>query len=67
MAQDDKITSVRWSPAGDRLAVAGDASAGLVDLDPNHAIARICASTDWIGPDQWRTRVSPDLPYTKIC
>jgi WD40 repeat protein len=67
VAQDDRIATVRWSPDGSRLAVAGDASAGLIDLDPAHAIARVCASADWIGPDQWRTRVSPELPYTRIC
>jgi WD40 repeat protein len=65
--QDNEAEFVRWSPDGRLLAVAGERSIGLIDLDPERAIARICAATTWIGPQQWRTRVSPELPYADVC
>jgi WD40 repeat protein len=67
VAQADTVEWVRWSPDGAGLAVAGDHSVGLLDLGPQHAIARICANSVWVDQDQWRSRVSPELPYASVC
>jgi hypothetical protein len=62
VTQDDRITRVRWSPDGSRLAVAGKQTVGLLDLQTDRVIARICASTTWVTQEEWRTRVSPSCP-----
>jgi WD40 repeat protein len=67
LAQDEAVDWVRWSPNGAQLAVAGSHSVGLLDLDPQHAVARICAASVWLDQVQWRTRVSPELPYANVC
>jgi dipeptidyl aminopeptidase/acylaminoacyl peptidase len=67
VTQDDTVSLVRWNPNGSQLAVAGVRNVGLLDLDPDRAIARICAASAWIDPNQWRTRVSPELPYANVC
>jgi WD40 repeat protein len=64
--QDAPVNQVSWNPRLAQLAVASPHSVGLIDLNPAHAIARICSATDWISRDEWRTRMS-DLPYVDVC
>jgi len=59
------VRSVAFSPDGHTLATSSnDSTVRLWDLDVDHAIRRICATTaNNLTPAAWRQYVSPDLPY----
>jgi WD domain, G-beta repeat len=63
------VFSVAFSPDGHMLATgSADRTARLWDLDVDHAIRRICATTaNNLTPAAWRKYVSPDLPYRPSC
>ncbi|MBB5896048.1 hypothetical protein ACFFS4_24945 [Kutzneria kofuensis] len=58
---------IAYSPDGAYLAVTDDADAvRLLDLDVDHAVQRICGTTDTPTTDQW-IRYLPTLPYDPPC
>ena len=63
------VDSVVFSPNGRTLAAGSgyDGTIRLWDLDVDHAIDRICATTsDNLTPKQW-TRYISQLPYDPPC
>ena len=60
---------VAFSPDGHTLAAGSDddGKIWLWNLDVDHAIDRICATTsDNLTPEQW-ARYIPELPYDPPC
>ncbi|MFC0541480.1 nSTAND1 domain-containing NTPase [Kutzneria chonburiensis] len=56
-----------YSPGGQYLAVSDDAdTVRLLDLDVQHAVSRICGTTDSVTEGQW-WRYLPTLPYDPPC
>ncbi|HEY0499674.1 MAG TPA: helix-turn-helix domain-containing protein [Kutzneria sp.] len=56
-----------YSPDGRYLAVSDDANAvRLLDLDVEHAVSRICGTTDPVKEAQW-WRYLPTLAYDQPC
>jgi WD40 repeat protein/energy-coupling factor transporter ATP-binding protein EcfA2 len=64
----DTAYSLAFSPSGQFLATAsGDNAVRLWDLDPEHAAARICATTRGVlTPEEWQQHL-PRLPYDEPC
>ena len=61
------VGSVAFSPDGHTLAAVGIGTIRLWDLDVDHAIDRICATTsNNLTPEQW-ARYIPELPYDPPC
>jgi WD domain, G-beta repeat len=65
----DIVDSVAFSSDGHTLAAGSvDATVRLWDLDVDHVIRRICATTaNNLTPAAWRQYVSTDLPYQPPC
>ena len=61
------VNSVAFSPDGHTLAAADGGTIRLWDLDVDHAIDRICATTsNNLTPEQWAGYI-PELPYDPPC
>ncbi|MFI7401659.1 hypothetical protein ACIBW9_14500 [Streptomyces sp. NPDC049541] len=65
----DAVYTLAFDARGTTL-YAGSAHVPLqrYDLDPAHALSRVCARTggSGLGPAQWQTYV-PDAPYRRVC
>ena len=63
----DPVYSVAFSPDGHTVATGNHDAARLWDLDIDHAIDRICATTSGnLTPQRWVLYLSP-LPYDPPC
>ena len=61
------VFSAKLSPDGKSLVTESAAGIEAWDLDPTHAVTRICASTPGIlTPEKWAQHV-PGLPYDPPC
>ncbi|MBB5079471.1 NACHT and WD repeat domain-containing protein [Nonomuraea endophytica] len=62
------VRSIAFQPGADTLATAStDGTIRLWDLDVNHAVRRICATTRGVlTPRQWRRHL-PQTPYLSPC
>jgi hypothetical protein len=62
------IHDVVFSLDGHTLASSNDQTVRLWEMNVDHAIQRICATTrNTLTPEEWEQYVSPDLPYRPPC
>ncbi|WP_171047991.1 NACHT and WD repeat domain-containing protein [Nocardia cyriacigeorgica] len=64
---DDRARRIRYHPSGKFLAgVGNDGVVRIWDLDPQHAIDRICDEATPMTPELWQRHL-PQLPYSPPC